>query len=95
MIRYLVKTISKATLDNPNFAGQEMTAYYGKDQKQVACMGSHARAMHMESDFNDYLIEEYGYKRECDAKRSWIYKNPDNGKYWTTKAEIVQVVKAE
>lgn len=92
MIRYLVREESKATADNPNFAGQEMTAYYGKKGIPLARYGSHAKAMHGEMDFDNWMIAEYGYKRKCDAKRSWVYKNPENSKYWASNTTIIEAV---
>ena len=91
MKMYLVKHTAIATQDNPNFAGQTAIAYYGKDQTMLVYVGSHAKDVHMEQYTNKYMIREYGYKRECDARRSWIYKNPDEGKYWTVSVEIVSV----
>ena len=87
---FLVKTISKATADNPHCAGQECVAYYGKNQKLLGHEGSHAEAAHTTMELKEYLIKEYGYTRECDAKRSWCYKNPENSKYWTSTCEVVE-----
>ena len=44
-------------------------------------------------ELNNYNILNYGYNRECDAKRSWIYKNPErNSSYWTPdELEIIKV----
>ena len=87
---FLVKTISKATADNSNFAGTESISYYGKNQKLLGHIGSYAEASYTAMDLKEYLIKEYGYTRECDAKRSWCYKNPENSKYWTSTCEVVE-----
>ena len=90
MKRFLVKTISKATESNTNFAGTEVISFYGKNQKLLGHIGSCAEAPHTTMDLQKYLIKEYGYTRECDAKRSWCYKNPENSKYWTSTCEVVE-----
>ena len=91
MKRYLVCIKSKATDDNPSFAGQEHETYYGKRCCLVASYGSHAEATHMVQPLNNWWIKEYGYTRKCDAARNWCYRNPDNGRYWTSTASIVEV----
>ena len=90
MKKFLVKTISKATETNSNFAGTESISFYGKNQKLLGRIGSCAEATHTTMDLQKYLIKEYGYTRECDAKRSWCYKNPENSEYWTSICEIVE-----
>ena len=90
MKRFLVKTISKATETNSNFAGTESISYYGKNQKLLGHIGSYAEATHSTMELKGYLVEEYGYTRECDAKRSWCYKNPENSKDWTSTCEVVE-----
>lgn len=87
MTYYIVKVTSKATQDNPNFAGMTSIAYYGKDQKLLG----------MERTVNDsisiypYLVESYGYKRKCDAARSYVYNNCDSDRYWNKQVEIVEI----
>ena len=88
---YLVKVTSIATSENPNFAGQESITYHGIGDRTIAHIGSHAEAIHEVSELNQYMIETFGYLRECDAKRNWSYKNPENSKYWKSTAEIVDV----
>ena len=90
MKRFLVKIISKAAEINPNFAGTEVISYYGKNQKLLGHTGSYAGASHTTMDLKEYLIKEYGYTRECDAKRSWWYKNPETSKNWTSTCEVVE-----
>lgn len=93
MVKYIIKTYSKATKDNPNFANEDFTAYYGKNQKLIGYVGSHAEHVKSVLELNNYNILNYGYNRECDAKRSWIYKNPErNSPYWTPdELEIIKV----
>lgn len=88
-IRYLVKQTSYATLENRNFIGQELITYFGKDQKLLGAKGSHAKATHFEQELHPCMIREYGYKRECDAKKSWIYNNPENSEWWYSQVEII------
>ena len=90
MKKYIVKVTGRATENNPYSAGQEFVAYYGKNQKLLGHEGSHAEAAHTAMDLKEYLIKEYGYTRECDAKRSWCYKNPEKSKYWTSTCEVVE-----
>ena len=94
MKRFLVKIISKATEINPNFAGTEfISSYYGKNRKllgHIGHIGSYAEASHTAMDLRECLIKEYGYTRECDAKRSWWYKNPETSKNWTSTCEVVE-----
>lgn len=89
MIKYLVKEISTATAENPNFAGQTSIYYFGKGERILAKEGTHG------TDYNfnhiDWMINEYGYSRLCDAKRAYAYKNPENSKFWTSTVEIVEI----
>ena len=57
MKRFLVKTISKATETNSNFAGTESISYYGKNQKLLGHIGSCAEATHTTMDLQKYLIK--------------------------------------
>ena len=91
MKKYIVKVTGKATENNLYSAGQEFVAYYGKNQKLLGHIGSHAEAAHTTMDLKEYLIKEYGYTRECDAKHSWCYKNQEDRPFWRTTAEIVEV----
>lgn len=91
MKKYIVKETSYATEANENFKGQVSITYYGKDQKQIGHYGSHADAIHMMMKLNDYMIKEYGYNRLCDAKKSYMYKHPENTKYWKSFVEIIEV----
>lgn len=90
MKRYIVKSVSRATDENEYFKGQEAIAYRGRAERLIGYQGTHAEADHMVQDINPYMLREYGYKRLCDAKRSWSYRNPENTKYWRTEVEIVE-----
>ena len=90
MKRFLVRCINKATEINPNFAGTVSISYYGKNQKLLGHIGSYAEASHTTMELKGYLVKEYGYIRECDAKRSWCYKNPENSKNWTSTCAVVE-----
>ena len=94
MIKYIIKTYSKATDSNKNFAGEDFTAYYGKNQKLLGFTGSHAERVGMAFELMTWRIKDYGFSRVCDAKRSWIYKNPErNSPYWTP--EVVEIIEVE
>lgn len=90
MKKYLVKETSYATENNKNFAGMDSVSYYGKGSKRLAHHGSAAVACYSVSALHLYQIEEYGYDRECDAKRSWIYKNPENTEHWQSTVEVIE-----
>ena len=94
MKRYLVKLSGKATENNPNFVGETSICYYGKNQTLVGREGTHLP----EHNFivTRYFLEEYGYKRECDARRSYIFKNPMSDlekrlAMWNNEVEIIEV----
>lgn len=88
---YLVKETSVATSENRNFAGQIAINYYGVGSISIGCYGTHAEATHAVQELSQYMIEEYGYSRKCDAVRNWVYKNPENSKYWKSSTEIVEI----
>ena len=90
MKKYIVVQVSVATEENPNFAGQRAEAYYGKDQYLIGYYGDHAEATYMKKVMHSQDIKEHGYDRKCDAKRSYIYKNPENTKYWKSSVEILE-----
>lgn len=89
MKKYLVKQVSIATKENLNFAGEVAISYYGKDEKQIGYGGSHYYPG--ENEPSRYMIEQYGYNRRCDAIRNWIYRHPENTKYWKSTVEIICV----
>ena len=86
---YLVKTTSIATQQNPNFAGQILITYEGKDQTRLKREGTNYPEYNRDVICGTMLYE-YGYRRECDAKRSYAYRNPENDAYWTSAVEIVE-----
>lgn len=94
MIKYLVKSVSRATDANKNFKGVVTTDYIGKGDK---CIGTdnpnlwHVPIVNNPAEIGTYWLDEYGYNRECDAKRCWSYKNPENNNSWQTRVEIVAV----
>lgn len=80
--RYIIKVTATATSDNPNFAGDVQTYYYGKDQFMISYMEEPVNAL------SKYLVTEYGYKRRYDAVKA--SKFWDNAKYWDYKTEIIE-----
>ena len=90
MRRYLVKTTSVATKENPYFAGEVQVYYTGKEETDVKREGTHEPELNFD---RIWLAEEYGYKRECDARRNWEWKHRDeaSSKHWTVAVEIVEV----
>ena len=86
---YFIKEVSRATKENPNFAGEVSIGVYGKAQELVALSGSHAERVHMVQEFNPYFAKDYGFKRECDARKSWIFRNPENSRFWESEVSII------
>lgn len=37
-----------------------------------------------------HIIDWYGYTRECDAKKSFSYKNCESDENWNKQVEIVE-----
>ena len=91
MKKYIVKETSYATEANYNFKGQISICYFGKGSEIIAMEGSHAEATHTTKKMDNYMVKEYGYNRLCDAKKSYVYKHPENTKHWKSFAEIVEV----
>lgn len=81
-MRYIIKVTATATSDNPNFAGDVQTYYYGKDQFMISYREEPVNAL------SKYLVTEYGYKRRYDAVKA--SKFWDNAKYWDYKTEIIE-----
>jgi hypothetical protein len=89
MKRYLVKTVSTATANNQSYSGETHTYIHGKDEYLLM---ADTRDKFVARDLmTPYFVRQYGYKRECDAKRSYSYKNPENTEYWRSTAEIITV----
>ena len=83
MTYYLVKETSKSRLNN-----RKVTAWFGKEGCLIA----------MQNEYEDYTpysvpwsVANHGYKRECDAKRSYIYKNTENSPHFLRSVEIVEI----
>ena len=81
-IRYIIKVTATATSDNPNFAGDVKTYYYGKNQFLIINSEEPLDAL------SKYFLAEYGYKRRYDAVKA--SKFWDNAKYWDYKTEIIE-----
>ncbi len=84
---FLVESIATATERNENFRGEAHLRYYGKEQK---CLYSDAPdPFSRKNDLIPYFVMKYGYTRECDARRSWIYNHPEiDLPYWNTEVSI-------
>lgn len=83
--RYIIKVTATATLDNPNFAGETKTYYYGKGQSLISDKAELVDAL------SKYLLTEYGYKRSCDAvKAAKFWDNTPDAKYWSYETEIIE-----
>ena len=84
---YLVESVSTATPGNKNFDGEVHTHIYGKSDYTLfretpdGWCNCNLLAPHW--------IREYGYKRECDARRNWCYKHPQNDEHWKTETRII------
>lgn len=89
MKMYLVKEVSRATAENLSFAGETSTVSFGKGQKQIKREGNHLPENNF--DLTSYMVKDYGYRRRGDAKRSWVYRNPENSRFWASKVEIVAI----
>ena len=87
---WFVKSVSTATPENKNFAGEVHTYIFGKEEFRLY---EDVPGGFYNKDLTDcpYCVLEYGYKRACDARRSYNYKHPQNDKSWTTKVSIVSV----
>ena len=85
----LVKTITKATEQNEHFKGAVHTHIFGKGGE---ILFAETGDPWIDRDcMTPYFVREYGYKRECDARRSYAYKNPERSIYWTERPEIIAV----
>ena len=87
MTKYLVKTVSTATAENENFAGEIHEYLHGKGETLIAASGD----PWINREAYPAMIREYGYNRACDAKRAWSYRNPENTKWWQSTVEIIAV----
>ena len=88
MTKYVVKVVSTAKDSNPSFAGDVNIYYYGKEQYLLASKDCHTNNL----SYLDVMAANYGYNRECDAKKSYIYKNRnDSEEFWTSVTTIEKV----
>ena len=97
MKRYFVKEVSKATDNNPNFAGAISVGYFGKGDTLVANADIEHTDRYCEDmavvfeNISNVMLAEYGYSRKCDACKNWTYNNPENTEYWQSTVEIIEV----
>lgn len=87
---WFVKSVSTATPENKNFAGEVHTYIFGKNSSRLY---EDVPDGFYNCDLTDcpYYIVENGYKRACDARRSYEYKHPQNDKSWTTTVKLVSL----
>ena len=83
-MRYIIKVTATATSDNPIFAGEVQTYYYGKNQFLILNSEEPLDAL------SKYFLAEYGYKRRCDAVKAAKFWNNTPAKYWDYKTEIIE-----
>ena len=77
MKRYLVKETYVATDDVPSLKGYVEEIYFGKNYSKL----KHYDSFHPWNNFDvisPECLNEDGYVRECDAKRSKIYRKGSN-----------------
>lgn len=86
---FFVKEVAKAKDDNPTFAGQGCVTLWGKGDQWVERYGEYAEKTQTVKQFDPWFGREYGYKRICDAKRSYVYKNHDPERYWDYEVSII------
>ena len=85
MAIYLVKATQTEKDGN-----ERISWYYGKDQKLLKSEGHKAEDSWLDFDWiNEHTLNEYGYKRLCDAKRSYSFKNAHDTEKWVASVEIV------
>lgn len=83
---YIIKVTATATSDNPNFAGEVRTYYFGKGQFLIS-----NKTEPMDDALSKYLMTEYGYKRRGDAVRAAkFWDDTPDAKYWGYKTEIIE-----
>ena len=85
---YAVKVVATATEKNKNFAGEVSVYWYGKEQ---TLLGFKDRYLGGNHEPYPLMIREYGYRRESDARRSWMYKNSENTEFWEYEVSIVEL----
>ena len=88
---YLVKVINRANPNNQNFAGAVHIGVYGKNQVLVSRACDHGEDFSIERDVMPYFLKEYGYKRECDARRSYMFNFSQDERFWKTETSIIEI----
>lgn len=93
MKKYIVKEDSVATAENKNFAGETQIAYFGKEDTCLGAEGTHIDRYcpTSQTGLNMYMVKEYGYDTEAQARRNWTYRNPENSKWWKSTVSIIAV----
>lgn len=96
---YVIKVHSVAKPNNKAFSGEEAFYYYGKKGQLLKAIGSHIendRFYRWPREYTVYGLEEYGYKRYCDACRvaktmkKWADEHNDRDDYyWSETITII------
>lgn len=88
MIKYVVKIVAKAKDTNPSFAGDTNIYYYGKAQHLLVSKNRYENNL----PYLNFMAANYGYNRECDARKSYIYKTRnDPEEFWISITTIEKV----
>lgn len=87
---WFVKSVSTATPENKNFAGEVHTYIFGKNDFRLY---EDVPGGFYNKDLTDCpnCVIENGYKRFGDVRRSYSYKHPENSEYWRTTVKIVSI----
>lgn len=86
-IYWAVETILTATKINPK-AGKVIVYIHGKGDHLLFSEGDEYIDR---NELTPYFVREYGYKRACDARRNFSFKNPENGKFWSGESRIIRL----
>lgn len=88
MTKYVIKVVSTAKDSNLSFAGDVNIYYYGKAQCLLVSKSRYENNL----PYLDIMAANYGYDRECDAKKSYIYKTRnDSEEFWASVTTIEKV----
>ena len=90
MKRYVVKSTSVASETNQSCKGEIHVWWHGKGEAYCGKLIFH-KDWTDGNGLYDWEAKNYGYTRRCDAKRSYLYKHPQNDSNWSTVVEIVEV----
>lgn len=85
MKKYLVRRIEIGKPGTP-FSNFSFTTFFGKDLRQCDNYGY----VYQGEPEIDYRTVEYGYNRPEDAKKSRVFRIPED-KNWTYTVDIVEV----